>query len=774
MIRTCTIIFVCTLSLALPCAWGGTTAPPPSIGDTPVADAVYLQENRSTIPTNTPITALAAHNGTLFAVVDGSLRVLRGDALEDAAGAPTGIVRMRALDGAVWAATGKELHRFDGKAWTRVAELPVIDLCMHLGKVHAATRDAIYRYEDGALVDIKPSTGYLSNDSTVVMDDGSQVLMNPVSIAPIDRIASYSGTLYILQPGGIALLDRAKFVPNPIDWGEMPSRETRDMLAQGSRLYVTTDRGVAVLRGMAVTTLSGAEGLPYRDTTCLAAGFDGDLWIGTTKGAIRKTGSQFHYFGYQHWLPGHYVHDIAVSGHTVYIATGAGLGIIRYEPFTLLKKAAYFERELNEWGHKRLGFIHQLYWDSEAKEWRREISDNDGGNSAEYLAALCFKYAVTKDEAVRAAAVDAFEAMIWLDAITPKDGFIARAIWSVKGDKGKLAEGGSGGLPAKWYPTGDGLWIWKGDTSSDEVNGHIYSVALFHDLAAQGPEKDRAKKHLTNIASHIMDNGWVLRDMDDKPTRWGRWDPDYLLKPYGFDARGLNGMEAQTYMWTALAVSGDPKFDQGLQQLLKWGYHEYTVRQKLTFPPDLVVPWDDELAFRCYFPLLCYATDPALRSVYLRSLERSWEVQRMQHVPLFNFMYGGLTGNDCEPDRAAQYLREFPLDCTGYSYFNSFRDDLAPEPGYVPYGGGTRGISPRETKAMWGSQNALHYDGGDDGKSVTPPIGWLQGYWMGRYFGFIKEPETTDPSLTSVPPSSGETHGAAPYDGPPRPTGLIK
>ncbi len=67
----------------------------------------------------------------------------------------------------------------------------------------------------------------------------------------------------------------------------------------------------------------------------------------------------------------------------------------------------------------------------------------------------------------------------------------------------------------------------------------MYAVSVFHDLAARGVEKERAAKHIANIASHIMNNGWVLRDMDGKPTRWGRWDPDYLLKPYGFEARGL-------------------------------------------------------------------------------------------------------------------------------------------------------------------------------------------------------------------------------------------
>ena len=180
------------------------------------------------------------------------------------------------------------------------------------------------------------------------------------------------------------------------------------------------------------------------------------------------------------------VHDIVATDHAVCIATDGGLGIIRYEPYTLLKKAAYFQREMNEWGFKRLGFVHKLYWGGDAKGWLREISDNDGGNTSYYLSAMTFKYAVTGDEAARQEALDSFKAMVWLDEIKDRPGFIARAIWSVKGDAGERSTRGSGGLPAKWYPTQDGLWLWKGDTSSDEVNAHFFSVALFHDLAAQG------------------------------------------------------------------------------------------------------------------------------------------------------------------------------------------------------------------------------------------------------------------------------------------------
>ena len=203
---------------------------------------------------------------------------------------------------------------------------------------------------------------------------------------------------------------------------------------------------------MALTSLRGPDGLPFEDTTCLAAGPGGDVWIGTTRGAIRMTGNEFHYFGAQHWLPGDQVLDIAIGDQVVYIATDRGLGIIRYEPYTLLKKANYFQQRMEDWGFKRLGFVHKLYRQGEDGPWLREISDNDGGNTAHYLAAMSFRYAATGDDRARQEAIEAFKAMVWLEEITSRPGFIARAIWSVKGDQGQRSTRGSGGLPAKSVP----------------------------------------------------------------------------------------------------------------------------------------------------------------------------------------------------------------------------------------------------------------------------------------------------------------------------------
>ncbi|MCP4642078.1 MAG: hypothetical protein GY851_16665, partial [bacterium] len=444
---------------------------------------------------------------------------------------------------------------------------------------------------------------------------------------------------------------------------------------------------------------------------------------------------------------------------------------IRYQPYTLQKKAAWYERYIEEWGMMRLGFIHKLYWGGDEKGWIREVSDNDGGHTAGYLAAMCFKYAATGDETARAAALDSFKSLVWMEEITPIPGFIARAIFSKTGDGDSMSKHGSGGLPAKWYPTDDGLWYWKGDTSSDEVTSHFYAISIFHDLVAKGPEKKRAAEHLARMAHHIIDNGWVLKDMDGKPTRWGRWDPEYLLRPYGYIDRGLNGLEAQMFMRAAEGVTGDKKFEDGYDQLLEWRYHKNTLRQRKVFPPEDVVPWDDEHAFSCFYTLFRHldGVSPHLKSIYYRSLERTWEAKRIERVGWYNFAYGAITGNDCEAAQAVGFLREWPLDLRNHSFENSHRADLAQEPGYVPYGRGTRAISPRETQAQRGACDMMRYDGGGGGRAVTEPTRWLEDYWMGRYHGFIEAPTTDDSASTTLKNRPKAQLGAAPYAGPGRP-----
>lgn len=733
----------------------------------PQKDDVFLQEVSEKIPTESPVLSVAEFEGKCYAIIHNNVYLLEGSELNKVERAPSGVRELMQKAGDLWALANDGIYIFSSNKWQKIDERIFVDLTIHNGVLHAATREEIFRFDGDKFVSIKPEGGYYSSNMTMLMEDGTQLHADPVQLGPISRIGSYSGTLYVLRPGKLVLFDGLVVNEDFIDWGSFPSTNTRDMLRFGSRIFITTDRGLVVLRGAALSTLEGKDGLPVENTTCLEKGFDGDVWIGTTKGAIRMLENDWHYFGADHWLPGDNVHDIAVGKNVVYIATDKGLGIIKYEPFTLCKKAAFYERHLKEWNHKRLGFIHTIY--KKDGEWVREISDNDGGHTAPYLAAMCYKYAVTGDQSARAEAVESFNAMLWLDRVTPIDGFIARSIWSTTADKDEMGRGGSGGLLAKWYPTPDGKWMWKGDTSSDEVIAHFYAVSLFYDLVAKGKEKELAKEHLKRMAAYIIDCGWVLNDMDGKPTRWGRWNPEYLLRPYGYVDRGINGLEALAFIKTAQSITGDDKFNKGYKQLIDWGYPANTLRQKNVFPPENLAPWDDNLAFRSYYTLLRYEDDPGLRSVYLRSLERTWEVKRMEHIPWFNFAYGAITGNDCDVEKSVKHLREWTLDCVEYNYRNSIRNDLFVEPGYTSYEGGKKSLSPRETSVKRGSRNATVLDGGANGNRVMEPTGFLRDYWMGRYHGFIEAPATNDPDLLTVKPRTGQKFGAEPYNGPARP-----
>lgn len=733
----------------------------------PVEDDPYLQERREVIPTDKPVDQVAIWNEAVYTVKEGQLLLLKGQQLVPVKGAPQAINKIEVLKNDLWVSSNSGLYLFDAKNWSKISAEKFVDFCLHLNQVHVATSESIFKYENGKITDIMPEGGYLSSNVTMLMEDGSQLLADPVTLEPITAIESYSQTLHILQPGKLVQLAGKVVNEHLIDWGNLPSKNTRDLLSIGSKLYISTDRGLGLLRGTSLTQIKGEDGLPVANTAQMIRGFDSDMWIGTPRGLIRMTADEFHYFGSGLWLPDNKVNDIASTNNKVVAATDGGLGIIHYEHYTLQKKAAHYEEWMEAYGHKRMGFTHLLSKRNGA--WVRDISDNDGAHTATYLAAMSYKYAVTGDEADREEALDAFQAMLFLERVTPIDGLISRAVFSRKGDPGTLDNRGSGGLPAKWYATADSLWYWKGDASSDEVIAHYYSVAIFHDLVAKGKEKELAKEHMTRMTSYIMENGWKLVDADGETTRWGRWNPEYLLRPYGYEDRGINGLEVLAFTYATYALTGEDKYKQGYDQLVKWGYPENTIKQKKTFPPSQIAPWDDNLALESYMILLPYEKDPNLRSTYLRSLERTFEIKRMEKIPWFNFTYAALTGNDADLGAATQHLREWPLDCTDYSYNNSHRDDLFVEEGYISYEGGIKAMSPREVAALRESRRAIVLDGGRNGNRIIEPTGYLRDYWKGRYYGFITAPTVTNKNLLTVEKFSESNLGAKPYNGTKRP-----
>lgn len=736
---------------------------------TPIADDVYLQENAWKIPTDAPVLALGALDGIIYAGMEDGLHRIDGAKLipVDEPGAPaSAVLRLKRLKDALYATCEDGLHRLRDGKWFYVSEFVPNDLTLYRGQVVAAVGAKLMTVFEDGLELLEPVETFAPSAP-----------VDPVGGKPNEKrehftaIEGHVDSIYGVMREALGVYDGREFDwANAVDWGKLPGHHRRDLLSVGSRLFIATDDGLAVLRGLTLRVLRGPEGMPVVDTTCLAEGFGGDVWIGTNHGAVRALpDGTFQYLARDRWMPGTRVLAIEVSDHTVAIATEKGIGVIEYIPFTLAKKAAWYEAAIERLGMKRMGFVHMLEQDKRTGEWHREISDNDGGWTSEYMAAMSFKFAVTGDEAARLEAVRAFRAVNWLREITPIEGFPARAIW-IDGQGGRKPRKGSGNFPAEWHRVPGQPWQWKGDTSSDEVDSHLYGTALFYELAARGAEKDMAREHIDRIASHIIDNGWILKDLDGKPTRWGRWDEEYFTGD-GIDARGLNGIEALSFMSIARAVTGKEKYASAARELLGKGYADQALRQKYTFPPDNVVPWDDQLAYQAYYNLIPHETNAALRSLYRRSIERSQEIKRPEANPWNNFVYAALTGSEFETDRTAESLRAWPLDLMDWKYKNSDRADLILPPGEHSYSGETKALSSREIgPARWDS-SWFRRDGGNN-RGVIDPSGWIQAYWMGRYYGFIKPPAAE----TAAPPDAVERvamPSVSTYDGP-KPDWLIK
>src|SRR5213075_2445908 len=91
---------------------------------------------------------------------------------------------------------------------------------------------------------------------------------------------------------------------------------------------------------------------------------------------------------------------------------------------------------------------------------------------------------------------------------------------------------------------------------------------------------------------------------------------------------------------------------------------------------------DDEMAYMAYYGLLRLETDPTRRAILLQSLAHTWEdspheqTLKAERSPLYNFLYGGLTGRPCAPDEAIATLQDWPWDPVRWTVKNSHRADV--------------------------------------------------------------------------------------------------
>jgi hypothetical protein len=175
-LRPSIVILSIGIFLLSPMAAGDAGTPPGRLWN-PVPDDVYLQEVSRKIPLDNPVTSVGIYENQCYAVMEGKVYLLSGDGVDPVAAGPARIRRLKSLSVDLWALSTEGIYRLCDGEWHKMDGREFVDVCLHLGVVHAATREEVDRLENGSFKDIKPEGGYLSSNTTLLMEDGCRVIM---------------------------------------------------------------------------------------------------------------------------------------------------------------------------------------------------------------------------------------------------------------------------------------------------------------------------------------------------------------------------------------------------------------------------------------------------------------------------------------------------------------------------------------------------------------------------------------------------------------------
>jgi hypothetical protein len=572
-------------------------------------------------------------------------------------------------------------------------------------------------------------------------------------------IVALDNSLWISTQRGLFELHDGKtrriFAPEDIASGAVRSLA----VAPDGRLWVGSSGGIDVYQdGKRVSHLGGAKGLPCTDVLRLEFDAKGALCVATAKGLARFADNKWTWRHSQRWLPSDAVFDVAFAGDgTVYVATAGGLSILKQKSMTLAEKAEHYERLVRERHVRPPGLVEQcvLKKPGDLSSHAPTDTDNDGLFTGLYVGAESFRYAVTGDPEAAKHARESYWAMEFLQTVTRTPGFVARTVipsdWDHMADRNRTytpqqAAAERIGNPRfkqvenRWRPSADGKWIWKGDTSSDEISGHYFAYGVYYDLVADEQERRRVAEHVRRITDYIIDGGYMLRDIDGEPTLWGVWAPERLLDdPDWQPERGSNSVEILSFLAVAHHVTGDEKYEREIARLFgEKRFSELILEPKLSAPSEFTYI-DDQLLALSYRGLLAYDREPKRRAVYLKSLRKWFEIVRRDHSPLYAFVYGGVMGGDFGAAACVEFLRDSPLDMVDWTVDNRDREDLKLVRLPVIEDVQTdRLLPPSERRLNKWDGNPYDASGGSGGFSESSSVNWLLPYWMGRYYKIIQ------------------------------------
>ena len=407
---------------------------------------------------------------------------------------------------------------------------------------------------------------------------------------------------------------------------------------------------------------------------------------------------------------------------------------------TMAQKAAVFEHDL----HKRFSLDGQILCKLKLPTASRDfVAYNMPDNAymtGMVLGALSAKYAVTGAAEDRERAAASIGALHRLCNVSGKPGLLARAAWPV--DRPMDDDG-------IWRVSEDGAWRWRGDVSSDQVDGVMFGYAMAYDLVANDEERALIAQDVVAIVDHILEHDLRIIGYDGEPTQWGSYYPEYVKS-----REPMNALLWLQHLKVADHVNPGGKYgDVYRQYAVDEGYAAIAERARRLRDPQregLINHSDDVLIFLALYPLLAYEKDEALRKHYLEALRRAWYGDehfpgvRPEHNALFAFVAKRFL-DEVDVAPSIEELARFPLDMkwnrtTIADYGENLGIDLVepitsaePSPGEaVPLDRRRKSWSawvmdPYHGAGTRTADEGIEYNGHD----------YLIAYWLGRYWGYV-------------------------------------
>ena len=254
--------------------------------------------------------------------------------------------------------------------------------------------------------------------------------------------------------------------------------------------------------------------------------------------------------------------------------------------------------------------------------------------------------------------------------------------------------------------------VYKGDTSTDELIGHLFLYKISYDILDEhNPEEQVLREFIRtavcNLAQHLIDNGYQLVDATGQGTTWGKTSRDYFTSDFTIEDNSLNCLVLLDTFKLAYYLTGEKKWQdeyyylatgEGFQYAdlaAKYWDHWLWLSENEDSDPDhgvfrldqnasvsdaerlrhiqyLLNYSDEEMAMLSYYLLFQMETDPHLLGIYQKGLDGWWNSISFSENPLWYYIYQLAYPHERKTDgyghdlltTAAWALSRHPVDTT--------------------------------------------------------------------------------------------------------------